>query len=566
VAAHGIFGRVPVRLQRFPGISGAERVQYIQLVVAQLRAGKLALSARIKAGGSVFGRLKSDGRRMREIWNGSAVAAAAAKPPPPPHLVSPSCFAFQELRPGQQLYVSKRDAKCWFDQLRLPRHLEPYMGRPRVSREELISAGLSHDELRRMMRVPSDGRALSWHPVARVWGMGFSWSSTVAQQTLLSVCRGAGLGGDIVLSPEAPVPYSMDLQFGAATDDAIIFSTTPGRSLDAARRLDSELKRAGVERNMDKDVDEATSATCVGVDLVDGCAWDAPGQRVLHALEDMVSLMKNPVCSPLGMAAFLGSVTWYDLLCRSKLSCYHRVYEFTRRTPEHIAAPVPGQVISELACSVALTPWWHVPLRRPFSTTVVATDASTDFGFGGCAATLGLDEVRRLSRLCSRVGDRVVLDPCDVVPPPKAVGKRHHLGAAKQQFRDIFSIRAGIKHHINIMEVGALNMGLEWWLRSSARHNTRGIFLLDSRVAIGGAAKGRSSSGPLLRGLRRTAALVLAGSLQPYYVFIGTRDNPSDGPSRGLTRKARETKLARMARVLRPMYEAYTRAAALQKA
>ena len=35
------------------------------------------------------------------------------------------------------------------------------------------------------------------------------------------------------------------------------------------------------------------------------------------------------------------------------------------------------------------------------------------------------------------------------------------------------------------------------------------LFLVDSRVIIGGAAKGRSSSKPLLRELRRTAALWL---------------------------------------------------------
>ena len=78
------------------------------------------------------------------------------------------------------------------------------------------------------------------------------------------------------------------------------------------------------------------------------------------------------------------------------------------------------------------------------------------------------------------------------------------------------------------MEVAALNMGLSWALRSTKRHDTRLVLLVDSKVAIGGAAKGRSSSKALLRELRRTAALTLAGSLQVHYVYIHTKENPAD--------------------------------------
>ena len=551
LAPTGVFSSAPTRLLRFPGISGSERRQYIALVVVQLRAGKLALSSRILAGASVFGRVKSDGKRMREIWNGSLVSQAATRPPPPPDPVPPSCFAYQEVEPGQRLRASKRDAKCWFDQLKLPDHLQLYMGRPRVRRAELLAAGMTPAELTSVCRRPGDQHADAWYPVAQVWGMGFSWSSTVAQQTLLSVCREAGLGSSVILSPERAVPASTHLQFGVATDDALIFSTVPGASVRAAERLDHEFRRAGVVRNEAKDVNDALNATCVGVDLVDGRMWNAPPQRILAAIEDLTVLMERPHCAPLVMAAYLGKLTWYDLLCRPKLSCYQVVYEFTRRADGTAPVSVPREVTDELFTSVALTPWWTVPLERPFHNTVLATDASTDYGFGGAAMDFELDELRQLSRLCSKAGDRVVLDPPGDVVGASGLGKRHRLGASKHEFRTVFSIPAKFKTHINIMEVGALNMGLKWWLRNPARHDRRLVLLLDSKVALGGAAKGRSSSGPLLHALRQTAALVMAGALQPYYVFIGTRDNPADKPSRGCSTRARDTRLVRKVHTLK---------------
>ena len=85
-------------------------------------------------------------------------------------------------------------------------------------------------------------------------------------------------------------------------------------------------------------------------------------------------------------------------------------------------------------------------------------------------------------------------------------------------------------------------MGLEWVLRAPHRHNHRQAILVDSMVALGGAAKGRSSSWALLRELRKTAALVLGGGLLPYYVYIHTSENPADAPSRGEHRRSRKPK------------------------
>ena len=471
----------------------------------------------------------------------------------PPDLASPSTFCYQELRPGRRLEVSKRDAACYFDQLRLPPHLTKFMGRPRLYRQELLDAGCSATELDGLLAAAGVRSRDGWYPAARVWGMGFSWSSAVGQQVLMSLCADAGLGCSLVLSPAAPVPESLHLQFAVATDDVMIFSDVPGASATAARALDDSLQRGGVERKPQKDINSAHNCRCIGVDLVDGVAWCAPAERIWTTFAELLSLMGRPLASPRGMAAFLGRVQWYDLLARAKLACYSKVYEFTRLRPELEPREVSAPVLEELVLSAALIPYWYVDLQRSFTSTVLATDASTSFGYGGCAAEMRIEEVRAMSRLCSQVGEGVTLsdsaptalplprDGLRVQPKPAPVlTRRLQLQAKQADFRTVFAVRATRPAHINILEAESLNLGLSWFLRRPDRHNKRLVILLDSRVALGGASKGRSSSGPLLRCLRRTAALTLAGQLQPYYVFVGTSDNPADAPSRGLLRRTRQ--------------------------
>ena len=59
------------------------------------------------------------------------------------------------------------------------------------------------------------------------------------------------------------------------------------------------------------------------------------------------------------------------------------------------------------------------------------------------------------------------------------------------------------------------------------------MVLLDSRVVIGAATKGRSSSRGLNRVIRQLAAFCFVGGLALHLIFIPTEHNPGDHPSRG---------------------------------
>ena len=87
--------------------------------------------------------------------------------------------------------------------------------------------------------------------------MGFSWSSCVAQSTLLSICSEAGLHDRHVLATDAPLPHDLSLAFAVATDDLMIFSTGEAGVTDRkAREVESVMIKRGIAKNPDKDVDD----------------------------------------------------------------------------------------------------------------------------------------------------------------------------------------------------------------------------------------------------------------------------------------------------------------------
>ena len=86
------------------------------------------------------------------------------------------------------------------------------------------------------------------------------------------------------------------------------------------------------------------------------------------------------------------------------------------------------------------------------------------------------------------------------------------------------------KSHINVLEaemaVGILKH------QCIVEPETRFLGFLDSQVALGALAKGRSSSRSLSFSCRRSAALQIIGGLYPGWNFAPTRLNPADDPTR----------------------------------
>ena len=84
--------------------------------------------------------------------------------------------------------------------------------------------------------------------------------------------------------------------------------------------------------------------------------------------------------------------------------------------------------------------------------------------------------------------------------------------------------------HINVLETATVVSLLQEL--GTSNPNSRPVVLVDSRVAKGALAKGRSSSKALQPHCKKSAAIQLAGGLFPSFGFAPTRLNPADNPSR----------------------------------
>ena len=484
---------------------------------------------------------EGDAQRLREVWHGSRASAAAIEPPLPPHLASVTALTHLQLRGGEICRVSKRDARCCFDQLILPEPLREWMARPPLSEAELCrEGGMTASEVRSFIvgTRPASGDQL--FPVPMAWPMGFSWSSFIAQSTMLGICRKARLTKDSLLSADLPTPSDGSILHAVATDDIMLLSTgSPGSTLEAAGRVDEAMASIGMLGHAAKSIDDSTDAMCIGIALEGGVQWAAPPERCLSMLLSVVCLLQRACASPLQVHQCLGVLQWYDLLVRSKLSIYQCIYRFVRDPKCSIAQALPAEVRSELLMGIALGIFWVSDMRRPLLPLVCCSDASTGHGFGGSVLRTSDSVVQKLAQLACK-HDSVV-----AFGGPEALHRHQHRAGNLEavqvdpgQFAHIFSIRKRHGDHINMLEGEAMLILLRWLLRSVKRHHSRIVVLLDSSVILGASAKGRSST-RINRIMRRSAALQLAGDLQIYWVLVPSHENPSDMPSRGRWTRAR---------------------------
>ena len=413
----------------------------------------------------------------------------------------------------------------------------PYMGRPRVLRSELLKAGASHDEIRSfsLSNVLSD--AISLTPLGCNWPMGFSWSSAVAQETLLGIANDSGLTSEYVWATDKPLPSDWSLGFAVATDDMMIFSDSgPGITLGPTADFERGLLRHGAVKHPDKDLDDQLDATCLGIDLVRGTHWHAPGLRLIKLLRGVVSLADHKRSSPGAVAGYLGVTQWFCLLRRLRLCVFDTIYHFCSgaRARDWKVVECPQSVLTELLVDACLFPFGAIDMTLPFLPFIGATDASTVFGLGATIAPLPISQTRLIARLSTKAGEHVrIADGPSLHERECRLGPRFDTGLSLHQFEVVLCVRVESPEHINVEEAKALLWYIRWLLRSGTRFGHRVVVLLDSRVVIGAVAKGRSSSTRLNRVIKQIAALCFVGGLVLHLVFIPTEHNPADHPSRG---------------------------------
>ena len=197
----------------------------------------------------------------------------------------------------------------------------------------------------------------------------------------------------------------------------------------------------------------------------------------------------------------------------------------------------------ELALILALAALLEGDLWRQWQDCLVATDAAGSYGFGVSVAKVLPSFTRATAQCCATPLAFIRLDRS--TPHEHQEEERPREGTpcvlplGRGAFRPVLSSKARFKAHSGSLEATGVELGLQWILRSSARHGRRTLLLIDARAVLGAVAKGRSSARTIRRNLMRIAALVLAGDLLVHVAYIPSEDNPADTPSRGVREKWR---------------------------
>jgi hypothetical protein len=527
---------------------GLPHDEYLKLVMRLhgLHMLRFIPTATVKEVNGLFGVYKDVGDEdagvppvIRLIFDGRRANCHFVNPPPV-QLPHPCRLAELTLQEGQVLVGGKLDLKDYYHHLRVPDWLVPYLGLPAVSVRELLATGGDALLLQQLETAVQQGLPLDTmvHPALTTLPMGWSHSVYVAQRvhTHLLHSRGA-LPAVEEISPSRGLSGVTDCHSVYVDDlgvfkvgqagDAQLVALVNGRLDAAAETMQAE----GVPENKKKRSGGSTRLESLGV-CVDG------DKGLLHATPEKVALLVAATreviargwMSPKGMERLVGRWTWVMLLRRPLLSVFSRVYQYIRSKGGKCRR-LWGSVARELQLAVDLVPFLFADLRAQASDLVVAVDASEE----------GLGVVYKRGTSDQVLGSyaRGSLPPADGGLPQTPDRPQHlHRSDPRWFSRDWrIAVRGKWRYplaHISDGEGQAALHALVWLGSRKWARDKRHFLFQDSSVALSGLVKGRSSSPPMLRSLRKSAAVMLACGMWVSPSWVPSADNPADGPSRGV--------------------------------
>lgn len=265
-------------------------------------------------------------------------------------------------------------------------------------------------------------------------------------------------------------------------------------------------------------------------------------------MRDTRRLLGRGGASPRVLQRLLGRWVWVLILKRPLLSALQDSYTFSALSRPETFLPFSLSVKSEITPLVGLAPLLYRDLKRPTCSRMYATDASP-WGAGVVYCDLDSDLISRVSRIFrnSRVMAGWYAFP-DMPPPTgdeewtrqvdrlnSAWGPQNVALWDQISWRQVVAHRwvtRGTTYHINVLEAKALVLAVRHMGRSERTRGKRIIAFLDSTVALGALAKGRSTSHRLNRPCRKFAAYSITADVDVLLYWVPTSHQPADAASR----------------------------------
>ena len=345
-----------------------------------------------------------------------------------------------------------------------------------------------------------------------------------------------------------PIPYG-DVLEGAYADDHIVIQRLTVEQLKANVRLrDSEIvdtsvavyESHGAALSLKKRVRNLENFAAWGTEVRGrrGMAGSISSKREQLACL-VFDVMANRVVDRHCMEVMLGGFV-HPFSHRLELhSVFHRSYKWKMELIEGRTYRLPADIRDEFLIASIYLALADSHMRADVTRTLVATDA-TPSAFGSCVAPCPKPILRELFRAHRHRGEAGRLDWQDKQATwhPTLMPRTDDI--TNRLFKSLewvprLSGKFARTAHINLQEARALKYEVRRLCADSpheCRTHRRLVVGLDSRVLVGAASKGRSSS-YLLNGVLRTYTGILLGCrLAVAYPWVETHSNPADHPSR----------------------------------
>ena len=320
-------------------------------------------------------------------------------------------------------------------------------------------------------------------------------------------------------------------------DDTSCDAVAPDVALQRRARL--AYARAGLDRSEAKAFEQVPRFRAWGADfdgIVGELAAPLMGRRQLFRI--VMRLCAVRVATRRMLQQVQGFFANAFGFRRCLFSLLHHCYTFTAALPETGWNRVPQPILEELWAAAMHLPMAVADLRRPVATVLKATDA-TPIGGGACECVVSQEIADTLYRRSEVHGEHVRLDTFGFSDgtASKLLPRDPQVDAfvTSCPWRVTSGYQFRRAHHVNLQEMRAIKQDLLATLRRFGRRaRGRWIYFCDSRVCVGALGKGRSSSYKLNGILRTLVGPMIIGGLVVAMVWIGTKANPADAPSRAL--------------------------------
>ena len=459
-------------------------------------------------------------------------------------LPSGACFTRLLLQPEEFLRGSGDDLRTFYFSLALPENWIPYN-----------AVGRRVDPA--IVKLWGGDPKIPYRAAMKVLGMGDLNACDIAQAVHEHVLRVHGL-----LFPETtmiygePIPQG-DVLEGAYLDDLLIVGKLRCRfpiPLDGsfkppiAKPQDADLQQvhkaeqaylnAGLARALHKSFRAETvfKAWGASIDGIQGTA-SVPVEVRRQVWWLCCQIISGGVSTKNILQRLLGYICFCFQFRRECFALQHHIHKFVEQMDDIRMYRLPAFVLDELRSMMMHIPFCCWNMRRGFSPTILATDATPTSG-GATRAHASEKLQAKLWQLCEIKGEAVRLDRTlseldwnggEAPTEPSQFASRTAeclpwTATASYHFRETA--------HINLQEARALKREIVSMANDPSARGQIQICLNDSRVVVGAVSKGRSSSFRLNGILRSMLPFLILARIALGLLWVETECNPADYPSR----------------------------------